>query len=112
MGRLEEWDLRSLERRSMYTIFHPLDVDEPLPRELIQEGWRHRMGEIRFVELTGALYLPALIVVLLVLGSMLVNPLLGFIVMASLLVGFVVYALFARCLWLAPGSADNRRLAD
>ena len=70
MGRLEERDLRSLERRSMYTIFHPLDVDEPLPRELIQEGWRHRMGEIRFVELTGALYLPALIVVLLVLGSM------------------------------------------
>jgi len=66
----------------MYTIFHPLDVDEPLPRELIQEGWRHRMGEIRFVELTGALYLPALIVVLLVLGSMHVNPLLGFIVMA------------------------------
>ena len=48
----------------MYTIFHPLDVDEPLPRELIQEGWRHRMGEIRFVELTGALYLPALIVAL------------------------------------------------
>ena len=47
----------------MYTIFHPLDVDEPLPRELIQEGWRHRMGEIRFVELTSALYLPALIVV-------------------------------------------------
>ena len=96
MGRLEERDLRSLERRSMYTIFHPLDVDEPLPRELIQEGWRHRMGEIRFVELTGALYLPALIVVLLVLGSMHVNPLLGFIVMASLLVGFFIYALSAR----------------
>ena len=33
MSGLEERDLRSLERRSMYAIFAPLD-DEPLSREL------------------------------------------------------------------------------
>ena len=34
MGNLEERDLRSLERRSMYSIFSPLDDDERLSREL------------------------------------------------------------------------------
>jgi hypothetical protein len=34
MGRLEERDLRSLERRSMYSIFAPLDGDDGLSREL------------------------------------------------------------------------------
>ena len=34
MGRLEERDLRSLERRSMYSIFAPLDDDVSLSREL------------------------------------------------------------------------------
>jgi hypothetical protein len=34
MGRLSERDLRSLERRSMYSIFAPLDGDQHLSREL------------------------------------------------------------------------------
>jgi len=34
MGSLEERDLRSLERRSMYSIFAPLDENERLSREL------------------------------------------------------------------------------
>lgn len=34
MGHLEERDLRSLERRSMYSIFSPIDDDERLSREL------------------------------------------------------------------------------
>ncbi len=34
MSGLEERDLRSLERRSMYSIFAPLDDDEPLSLEL------------------------------------------------------------------------------
>jgi hypothetical protein len=37
MGHLEERDLRSLERRSMYQIFAPLDEDERISRRLIQE---------------------------------------------------------------------------
>ena len=80
----------------MYSIFHPLDVDEPLPRELIQEGWRQRMCEIRVLEVTGALYLPVLMVVMIVLGSMHVNPILGFVAMATLFGAFLIYVLFAR----------------
>jgi len=34
MGHLEERDLRSLERRSMYSIFAPLPDDGSLSREL------------------------------------------------------------------------------
>jgi hypothetical protein len=34
MGNLEERDLRSLERRSMYSIFAPLDGDDGLSAEL------------------------------------------------------------------------------
>jgi len=80
----------------MYSIFHPLDVDEPLPRELIQEGWRQRMCEIRVLEVTGALYLPVLMVVMIVLGSMHVNPILGFVAMATLFGAFLIYVLSAR----------------
>jgi hypothetical protein len=80
----------------MYSILHPLDVDEPLPRELIRQGWRDRMCEIRVLEVTGALYLPALIVVMIALGSMHVNPILGFVVMAAIFGAFLVYFLSAR----------------
>jgi hypothetical protein len=34
MGHLEERDLRSLERKSMYSIFAPLDGDDGLSPEL------------------------------------------------------------------------------
>ena len=37
MGRLEERDLRSLERRSMYSIFAPLEGDDGPSRELALE---------------------------------------------------------------------------
>jgi hypothetical protein len=37
MARLEERDLRSLERRSLYTIFKPLDEDERISRKLVAE---------------------------------------------------------------------------
>lgn len=65
MGRqpLRESDLRSLDRARLYTIFAPLDVDEPLPRELLLAGRRHRtLGRW---ELSGAVWLPAVIVILL-----------------------------------------------
>ena len=80
----------------MYSIFHSLDVDEPLPRELIRQGWRDRMCEIRVLEVTGALYLPALIVVIILLGSMHVNPIFGFVVMAALFVAFLILVLSTR----------------
>lgn len=57
-----ESDLRSLERRSMYTIFAPLDPDERLPRELILDAKRRRAVGRR--ELAGFLWLPILGVIL------------------------------------------------
>lgn len=57
-----ESDLRSLDRRSMYSIFAPLDPDERLPRELLLEGRRRRTVGRR--ELAGILWLPALCVIL------------------------------------------------
>jgi hypothetical protein len=65
---------RSLERRSMYSIFAPLDPNEPLPREVRYESQRrYRLfGEVPpdenaagRMELAGMLWLPALGLVLL-----------------------------------------------
>jgi len=55
-------DLRTLERASMYSIFAPLDADEPLPRELLMESRRHRTVGRR--EMAGMLWLPVLCAVL------------------------------------------------
>ncbi len=46
----------------MYTIFAPLDGEERLPRELVLEGKRYRAIGRR--ELFGALWLPALALIL------------------------------------------------
>ncbi len=72
----------------MYSIFQPLDPDERLPRELILEGRRHRLIEIRHLEIAGALYLPALIVAILVMGAVHLNPLLAFAVAGVLFMAF------------------------
>jgi hypothetical protein len=83
--------LRSLERESMYSIFAPLDANEPLPRELVKEGRRYRTLGRR--ELAGALWLPALAAVL-VLASW--GGIHGFAVLgiiALLLLGFVAFVL-------------------
>jgi hypothetical protein len=57
-----ERDLRSLDRRSMYSIFAPLDAEERLPRELVLEARRHRTLGRR--ELAAALWLPTLLFIL------------------------------------------------
>src|SRR4051794_11272037 len=92
MGRrLELRDLRSLERGSMYTIFHPLDPDERLPRELLLEGRRHRLLDVRHLEIAAALCLPALIVGgVMALGTVHLDPLIGFLGAGLLLAGFLV----------------------
>ena len=53
----------------MYTIFHPLDVDERLPRELVLEGRRYRWFELRHLEIFGFLYLPTVILLVVIVGS-------------------------------------------
>ncbi len=75
----------------MYSIFHPLDPNERLPRELILEGRRHRLMDIRHLEIAAALYLPALIAAIIGLGAIHLNPVIAFILAGLLLIGFFAY---------------------
>src|SRR6202049_3931597 len=97
----EERELRSLDRRSMYSIFAPLDANEPLPRELIDEARRYRLfdGEVRLHEdaagrreLAGLLWLPALGVVLLLSAWANVGAVRTIAAVALLLVGLWRFA--------------------
>jgi hypothetical protein len=85
---------RSLERKSMETIFAPLDDKEPLPRELIQDARRYRPLGRR--ELAGALWLPAFALVLVLAGWMNVNGPIVLGALALLLAAFVLFALSGR----------------
>jgi hypothetical protein len=80
----------------MYSIFRPLDPEERLPRELILEGRRHRLIDIRHLEIAGALYLPALIVALLVMGAVHLNPVLSFVVAGVLFAAFFGFVVSSR----------------
>ena len=94
--RLELRDLRSLERRSMYSIFRPLDPNERLPRELIIEEKRWRRLSGRDVDLAAGLYLPALLVIVIAVGSLGLNMLLAFGIAGVVLGAFFVFALKVR----------------
>jgi hypothetical protein len=63
---LRESDLRSLERKSMYSIFSPLDPNERLPREMVEKSKRHR--EVGRRELVGLMWLPVVFVLLTIFG--------------------------------------------
>ena len=96
--RLELRDLRSLERRSMYSIFHPLDPNERLPRELLLEGmrWYERLDWHRMRTVVGVLYLPALLLLILALGSLDVSMPLAFAIAGAALVGVLAFLLLGR----------------
>jgi hypothetical protein len=80
----------------MYSIFAPLDPDEPLPRELLIEAKRYRQLGRR--ELAGALWLPSLLIVL-SLGSW--QKLSGIQVLGAVVLLFAGFGLFAM--------SDDRR---
>jgi hypothetical protein len=88
---MQERDLRSLERRSMYSIFAPLDPNERLPRELLLEAKRQRSVGRR--ELAGALWIPGLVVVMTIAAWKQLSA--GAIVAAvgAMFVGFGAFAL-------------------
>jgi hypothetical protein len=94
MARTEERELRSLDRRSMYSIFAPLDPNERLPRELILEARRYRTVGRR--ELAGVLWLPALWLVLLFTGWVNANTLVALGVVALIYAAFWIFALSGR----------------
>jgi len=74
----------------MESIFAPLDVNEPLPRELVLDARRYRRLGRR--ELAGALWLPAFAAVLILAGWIHVSVPIVLGAIALLLLGFVVFA--------------------
>src|SRR5689334_14078434 len=95
--RLELRDLRSLERRSMYSIFHPLDPNERLPGEPMLEGRRHRLFEVTSsLTWVGVLYLPVLILTVVILGSLNINATIAVGVAGVALLGVYVFVLATR----------------
>ena len=90
----QERDLRSLDRRSMYSIFAPLDADERLPRELVMEARRAR--QIGRRELAGALWLPLLALILTLAGWGKMAPLPAFGLIAAGFGGLCAFVLMGR----------------
>ena len=73
----------------MYSIFAPLDADEPLPRELVKEGRLYRTLGRR--ELAGALWLPAMATVLVLASWGGIRGIVVLCIIALVLLGFVVF---------------------
>jgi hypothetical protein len=80
----------------MYSIFARLDPNERLPRELLIEGRRHRRIGMRRIELAAALYLPALMLAVVVMGSVGLSPMIAFAVAGVMFVGFLIYAAYGK----------------
>lgn len=86
MARLEERDLRSLDRRSMYSIFAPLDPNERLPRELLLEG--RRFKSISGRQFLAPLWPLAFVIIVAIAGQMTDNVL---IVLGILALAFAAF---------------------
>ena len=81
----------------MYSIFHPLDPNERLPRELILEGRRFRWLEKRgLLTWVGMLYLPALMLTVVVLGSFRLSALIAFGVAGMVLLAVYIFVMSAK----------------
>ena len=85
-----ESDLRSLDRAGMYTIFKPLDADEPLPREQVLAAKRFR--SVGRWELAGAIWLPSLVAIM-VIGQWINAP--GPMALAAVALTFLALLAFA-----------------
>jgi len=76
----------------MYSIFHPLDPNERLPRELLLAGRRYRwFDHSRVLWIIGFAYLPAFILAVIVMGSLHVNEALELAVICLAFVGLLVF---------------------
>ena len=87
---MRESDLRSLERSRMYSIFAPLDAEEPLPCELLLAGRRYR--SVGRWELAGALWLPCLVLVMALAAWRRFPAPLAVALVASTFAGLLAYA--------------------
>jgi hypothetical protein len=76
----------------MYSIFHPLDPNERLPRELLLAGRRHRwFDDSRVLWIIGFAYMPVLILGVIVMGSLHLNEALELAVICLAFVGLLVF---------------------
>ena len=81
----------------MYSIFHPLDPNERLPRELILEGRRYRhLNRGTVLTIVGVLYLPTLMLSIIVMGSFQVGMVVAFAIAGVALLGVYLYAISGR----------------
>jgi hypothetical protein len=81
----------------MYSIFHPLDPNERLPRELLVAGRRHRwFDDSRSLWIIGFAYMPAFILGVIVMGSLHVSAGVAFAVISVAFVGVLVYVVRAN----------------
>jgi hypothetical protein len=80
----------------MYTIFRPLDEEEPLPREKLVEARRHKMGEVHRLEVAAALYLPTLFLGIYVMGSLGLDPVVAFAVAGAIFIAFLAWVVSGR----------------
>jgi hypothetical protein len=76
----------------MYSIFAPLDANERLPRELILEAKRHK--SLGRSELAGALWLPALFLIVVLISWARVSSLEAIGIVSLLYGGFWAFILF------------------
>jgi hypothetical protein len=101
---VEARDLRSLDRRSMYSIFAPLDPNERLPRELLLERpprlgislLARRRRRLRRWELAAAISLPALFLLLAAAGAVELNGMITGGLVALLAFGLIIFGLSGR----------------
>ncbi len=85
---------RSLERPGLKKIFAPLNANERLPRELLRDARRHETVGRR--ELAGALWLPALVAVLVLARWSDAGTTMTLGAVGILLLGFVVFAVIGE----------------
>ena len=90
--------MRSLDRRSMNSIFAPLDQDERLPRELIFQGDRFSIykGDPGWRHLASFAWPPAVILTIGLMTSVFASASVGLVAAALLFIAFGWFILHRR----------------
>jgi hypothetical protein len=89
-------DMRSLDRRSMHSIFAPLDPDERLPRELLLKRERFRTDDPGWRHLASFMWPPAFVLTVGLFTSRFADVSVSLIAAALLFVAFAWFILHRR----------------
>ena len=80
----------------MLSIFGALDPDERLPSEMMREAKRQRYFSVKWLEIGAFLYIPALMLLVLVLAAFHAPLWIAFGAAAVVLVACLVYAMIGE----------------